>query len=158
MRTNTAYTKDMPAEYARWINRELDADIFAVATLRQFVRTSDGTMVRGNRDRYDAAAQQFMSLLSKRVYGKTMWRRFKRQLPVAITLEGDGQTKLWHLNLSLRCPSHLDPERFEAHFRKEWEAFEWGMPDVYFDRRTGDCTAYSLKDGPDALLTESLSF
>lgn len=148
---------ELSSVMAAWVNERLQPNIYAVTTLKQATKTNSG-FIKGSRDRYQNAADQFIRRLSKRVYGKTIWRRHKPLLPNSITIEGDGATMRWHLNMMFRLPEGMPMEIFEAHFRDEWAKNEWAMPDVYFDERTGDCTAYSLKDGPDALMTGSLSF
>ena len=90
------------------------------------------------------------------------YRRHKLLVPHACTLEGavdPARKPRTHLNFSLRRPDDwLSLEQFDAIFRDEWSKIDWAMGDVYLDERKGGCVAYSLKDGPEALLANSLSF
>lgn len=136
----------------------------------------------GNEGHYEHAYGKFIRQLSEAIYGETHWRRYKRLIPNAATLEGNGlghkirsrrkkssisllnnlqpddaQVR-WHLNMMFRRPDWISPDDFEATLRQTWYKSEWAMPDFEIQEHEGKFVPYSLKDGPEALLTDSLSF
>lgn len=167
---------------AAWINEKLKPNTIAVATLKQAVRSNNGRWVRGNEARYEHAYGRFIRQLSEVIYGKTVWRRHKKLIPNALTLEGNGlghkihnrkvKTSItflnniqpddeqvrWHLNMLFRRPDWMSPDDFHATVTKTWLKSDWAMPDFEIEEHKGKFVPYALKDGPEALLTDSLSF
>lgn len=152
----------MKAETVRWIEQHVHPDIYAVATLKQAVGIhvdhkkcwGHKTWIRGDINRYSAAYDQFIRRLSRRVYGRKTYRRHRKLLPNAATLEGSrtGTGVRYHLNIMVRRPELIPFWYFKAMFEKEWLRSDWAMPDVMIKERTGDCISYSLKEGLETLL------
>lgn len=166
---------------AAWINRNLKPDTIAVATLKQGIRSDLDRWIRGNEAHYEHANGKFMRQLSEKLYGKA-WRRHKKLVPNAVTLEGnglghkiqnrkgkssltfldniqtDGIQMRWHLNMLFRRPDWISPDDFHATVTETWLQSDWAMPDFLIEPREDNFAAYALKDGPEALLTDSLSF
>ena len=123
-------------------------------------------------------AGQFIARLSKAIYGKTAYRRFKLTIPNALTLEGNGNGRscFWlshekdprslkergkvryHFNILLRKPEWMPFDQLEEIIKNIWRSCDWTMPDINIEERTGDCVGYSLKEGPETLVTKTLSF
>lgn len=150
-------TQQQVRDIAAALNDRLEPDIYAVLTLKQGIRTDDGCYIKGDPLRYAGAYDQFIRRLSKQVYGPTIYRRHRKLVPNVGTLEG-GDGLRWHFNVCLRRPDRLSIDDYKAIFMNVWLATPWAMPDSYFEQSTGDAVGYSLKDGPDALLMNSLSF
>jgi len=173
------------ATYVEWIDQNVKPDVYVVATLKQriFVNNFGSRYcILGTFDRYAAAYRQFICRLSKAVYGKRHWRRHKRLIPNAATLEGNGyrpnsSTSLskksishlkatqsvgkevhFHLNMMFRRPDHLSLEMFAALIKSIWLTSDWAWTDINIGQRTGDCVSYSCKEGPETILVGSLSF
>lgn len=159
--------------YGEWIDHNLSSNVYAVVNLKQGTSIDfKGSVlwVKGDPYYYEAAYGQFIRRLSKRIYGKNCYRRSKRVtkkykqpitrlIPNAFMLEG-GPSKgtRYHLNIQLRRPEWLALDKLRSLFLEEWAKTPWAMSDVYFEERTGDCVGYSLKEGPETLLTSSLRF
>lgn len=170
--------------YRDWIENELAPNVYAVATLKQAIKVDhkgSAFSIPGDPHIYESGYDQFIRRLSSRVYGKA-YRRWGKIIPNAAMLEGSGvghrltnrshRASLefmdniqgvgdgvrYHLNINLRRPEWLPFEELRSSFTEEWERSDWAMPDVFLEERTGDCVAYSLKDGPQTLFTHSLRF
>ena len=169
----------------QWIDSNLQPNTIAVATLKQAIgsddKRPDSRWIRGSEVHYEHAYGRFIRHLSADIYRKA-WKRHKKLVPNAFTLEGNGnghklrsrKTKTsvsfmngiqpddhhvrWHMNMLFRRPDWISPEDFEAKLRKHWQLSDWALPDFLIEEHDGKFTAYALKDGPEALLTDSLSF
>ena len=170
---------------AQWIDEKLQPNIYAVGTLkprRNMWSGNSRSSIWGCEDRYEAACRQFLCRLTKTVYGKRHWRDNKTLLPCAATLEGNGEGRAlrvrptsenhsglsgtqsgnrlvrYHLNLMFRRPDWITFEEFQCAIAEGWQKSPWAMPDIKIEQRLGDCVGYSLKEGPETLLTSVLSF
>ncbi|HEY1124570.1 MAG TPA: hypothetical protein VGE65_02975 [Sphingobium sp.] len=171
--------------YSTWIDDSLKPDIYVVATVKQhiFVHSHESRMrIVGDQDRYAAIYDQFICRLSKAVFGAKNWRRHKKRIANAATLEGNGYRPVvdcgitkksvghlnrtqsvfpqvrYHLNMMFRRPAHLTFEQFEAIIYDVWMQSEWALADILIEERTGQCVAYSCKEGPETILTNSMRF
>ncbi|MFD1612076.1 hypothetical protein ACFSCW_09715 [Sphingomonas tabacisoli] len=181
--------------YIRWV-KNVRPTFYGVGTLHQSIitparcldfvhlqsaRPTSGRVIGDEvifRDEY----HRILIQLTKAIYGQTNWKRFKRLLPNAATIEGDGygrgihtrsrgsaplplsdqkQVKQggsrFHLNLMFRPPESLSSEDFLAEAQKAWSNSPWTL-DLQLGPVTGGCVAYSLKEGPESLIVECLSF
>ncbi len=169
-------------ETANWIEEKLKPTHYAVFTLKQGRHTDASgydTWIKGNRDHFADEYGRFITKLTIELNGKSNWRRCRKLLPNASTLEGTGLGRLsdsWHslnsrsflfdsgndkrahLNVLLRKPVHVSDIKFYLTVRQVWSEREWAMPNMYFEKRTGNCVSYSLKEGTETLLTEHMSF
>ena len=170
---------------AKWLDDNVNPNVFVVATLKQSVVTSYNgysQRVMGNEDIYRGACRQALCRLSRDLYGTTEWKRHRRIVPNIPTLEGNGcgrrlsnvhsplsldfvnatrangKKVRYHYNILLQRPDWIDLGNFETKFRKSWDENPWAMPDLFFEERSGDCVSYALKEGPEALDVMSLSF
>lgn len=170
--------------YRNWLEHELAPNVYAVATLKQAIKVDhkgSAFSIPGDPHIYESGYDQFIRRLSRRIYGRA-YRRYGKIIPNATTLEGSGaghrltnrrhRASLtfmdsvqgvgdgvrYHLNFMLRRPDWLPFEELRSCFMEVWHRSDWAMPDVFQEERTGDCIAYALKDGPQTLLTHSLSF
>lgn len=168
-----------------WLNSELRPNVYGVATLKQSItegRRGSMHRIMGDEDRYAAAYRRCLCNLSMALYGRSNWRRHKKLLPNMATLEGnglgrrgdirqrsvslafakavqsDGKRVRFHLNMNFHRPEWIEFEPFKALFLECWHQNPWAMQDVYLEERTGESLAYSLKEGPETLLVDSLSF
>ncbi|WP_139139269.1 hypothetical protein [Sphingobium phenoxybenzoativorans] len=171
------------AEAAAWINSELRPDIVVTATIKQSIGHFSGNgkyWERGNPYRYEAAVEQFLKRLTIACKGKNDWRRHHKLLPVAVTLEGDGNGQAvarrsdppsfsngfqsgprhmrYHLNMMFRRPDWIPLEIFQQTIRNSWATSSWSMTDVKIEERQGDFAYYALKEGWDSLLLNCVSF
>lgn len=139
---------------AQDIEQRIDPNIYAVCTLKQAVPCGN-QLVRGDLVQYAVEAARFIRRLSKRVYGKSNYARTKKELPAAVTLEGDGNNRRFHFNVLIRKPDWISHADFKAVFIKEWSRMQWGRNDVYFEERYDDCVRYSLKEGANSLIYQT---
>jgi hypothetical protein len=151
--------------YEGFIESGVRPDIYSVASLRQYVRSyalGYPTRIDGNEGEYRKACQQFQKRLSRVVYGDTICKRHKKLFPMFVTLEGGYNGKRYHLNICVQTPENMDFEQFKLIFLKEWAKSDWAMPNVIgpkakqhnvrFEKRTGNCVRYSLKEGYERIL------
>jgi hypothetical protein len=148
--------------YETLIESGVRPDIYSVASLRQYVRSyalGYPTPVYGDYEKYLETCQQFQKRLSRVVYGDTICKRHKKLFPMFITLEGGYNGKRYHLNICVQTPENMDFEQFKLIFLKEWAKSDWAMPNVIsnpynvtFEKRTGNCVRYSLKEGYERIL------
>ncbi len=168
-------------DYTHWIGQNLQPDAYCVGTVKQKVKSwlnGSPIWVTLTEDTINERAGQFTARLSKAIYGNTAYRRFKLTIPNAITLEGNGNGRscFWlshkddpaslrsrekvryHLNILLRKPDWMEFERLEEIVKNVWQSCDWTLPDINIQKRTGDCTGYSFKEGPETLVTKTLNF
>lgn len=169
--------------YVDWINTELRPNVYVTATVKQAMACHHGASsfrVVGNRDRYAQSYDQFIRRLSIQVYGKSNWRKHRKLLPNAMTIEGGAHEQYrggryvkkkcllefqsgragvrYHLNICLRRPDWITFDKFQKKVQIEWSLNDWAMPDILIQESTGDCVGYSFKEGPESLVSNSLSF
>lgn len=160
-------------DYVKWIETNLRPDVYCVGTLKQAVkiwRNGSPIWVPLKEETIRQRASQFTARLSEALYGKTIYQRFKLLVPNAITLEGNGNGRSiqsafrskkkvrYHLNILLRKPESMAFDAFRRKINKVWRSCDWTMPDIKIMERSGKCVSYSLKDGPESLVTETLNF
>ena len=149
----------MSAKIAKAFDAAIFPNTYAVLHLR---RELEG--YRGERQLYEREALGFMARLSKRVRGKTTYRRLapdKRLLPNAITIEKllDGP----HLNVMIRRPGNWEFDAFAGALREEWLKSPWAATDeravkIMPRQRGSNLVGYCHKEGDEALLIQTLSF
>ncbi len=115
----------MSAAIAAAFERATRFDVYAVLHLNRY---ADG--FRGEETAYKKAALDLMVRLSKRVFGKSKYRRLprgSRLLPNMITIEKltDGP----HLNVIMQRPANMDFEMFRARLLEEWFRSPWAAND-----------------------------
>ena len=87
---------------ASWIQERLKPTHYGVLTLKQGCWVENGdcdSWVKGTRDQFAAEYGEFVKNLTVEFKGRTNFRRHKKLLPNAATLEGDGLGCLsgsWH--------------------------------------------------------------
>jgi hypothetical protein len=171
-------TKFITAEYAKWLSSSLKPNVYAVGTLMQRRQCHQGAMsylVRGNRDDYGKAYDQFIRRFSKSIYGPTNWKRHRELIPNLATLEG-GEWRSskgclryvephanksgvrFHYNICLRRPDWIPFDEFAGELKRHWAEGDWMMPDCFVEERRGDCVSYSMKEGPESLMPNSMSW
>ena len=134
-------------------------DVYAVLHLNRY---ADGH--RGSRQIYDDVAKDFMVRFSKRIRGKTKFRRLPkghRLLPNMMTVEKsqDGP----HLNVMLRMPEGEDIATFRQRLWEEWYRSPWAATDknAFFcePRILGSrLIGYNHKDGYETCVNETQTF
>jgi len=167
--------------YKDWINDNINPNVYAVLTLRDKIIVDHGSarsIAFGSFDRYRNCADCLMKRLSKEIYGKKAYRRFKTRVPSVVTLEGNGDGIFldphhadfkkfsdsgknpvrYHLNIIMERPDWIPFDGFRSKLVELWKKDVWAMPDVYVEEVTGDCVGYALKEGPETLLASSTSF
>jgi hypothetical protein len=137
--------------WARHIEAYVQPDMYGVGTLKQAI-VNGNVMIKGDPYRYQEIAKQFIIRLSSRINGRTNFERHRTEIPAAVTLEGDGSIKRFHLNFLIKKPEWLSWVDFTSMFRIEWDRLDWSRDDLDLNARTGDCVRYSLKEGPDSLI------
>ena len=176
--------KYLIAPCAAWIDEKLKPNVYAVVTLKQAIRAPNfeqSRWIRGTRSIFEDEVARFYCRLAKEIHGRSAWSRHKHKLiiPNAATIEGgalgviDGDwhssgfrssaiysvtQKRAHINILLRQPEKISFPAFSQRFTDVWRSMDWAMPDVYIEKRTGNCVSYSLKEGMDSLLVESIKF
>ena len=148
------------SEAARWIEKDIRPNIYAVVTLKQLISVEQNgfrVWISGERCIYDQAAAKTLGQISRSIF-KSAHRKFGKRLAVATTLEGDGEFVRYHLNFLIHRPDWLPFEDLKYLFLKHWLKNEWALEITYFEERTGDCVRYSLKEGLDSLLPRSTGF
>lgn len=164
--------------YKTWIANNLQPNVYAVGTLMQRRRCHDGAnsyLVCGNNDEYAKAYDRFIRRFSKAIYGSTNWKRHRELIPNCATLEGGSWKRTrgggyryevhstksgvrFHINASLRRPGWVPFDEFASELKRTWAEGDWMMPDIFVQERTGDCIGYSLKEGAETLLPNSMSW
>lgn len=150
----------LTSKMAKWVEQKVQPNVYAVTTLKQSVvveLNGSKTFIRGDSNKFDLAVSTTLGNFDRRVL-KNAARRFGKVIPVATTLEGNGDTPLFHLNFLFHKPDWMPFPEFKGMFIDEWSTNSWARPILYFEERTGDCVRYSLKEGPGALLTQSTRF
>ena len=141
--------------WSDWIEEEFEPDVYAVATLKTACGTLGAgykTFVAGNDIQYSAVFSQFIRRLSKRVYGRNHFKKYKKLVRSVATLEGDNIHRRCHLNIYLRRPDFMSFDQFKECIITEWRSLDWAMHDIYVEKRTGNCVAYGLKEGCERVL------
>ncbi|WP_395622158.1 hypothetical protein [Sphingomonas daechungensis] len=115
----------------------------------------------GSTRAYDMTAYQLMANVSKRVLGKTAYRKrplYRKRLPNLATLE---RREDWpHLNILVHRPENWSMANFEAVVREEWGQLKWAKSspvELYIEPVRGEALRYALKEGNESLLERSLS-
>ena len=153
------------SDYAAFLDRIVRPTHYQVVQLKQ----RNGDTIIGRSPGIDDAqtvyrdvSWRYIDRLSRSIYGNRGYRnRRHRPLPHLITLEGDGVAVRYHLNVLLRQPDWISTAEFANRCEQVWWKSPWaylGANSFYFDERTGDCPAYSLKDhlnknGTDCILS-----
>ena len=147
-------------QQAKWLWDGIKPDVAVTFTLPIAISSDNGKAkhwVRGDPIRYANAWDQFVRRLSKRCWKKS-YLRHKRLIPNGATIEGDGEVIRYHLHGFFRRPPNMTFDKFKAAIEWEWMRSAWSMTDVDIQPITGRWVGYTGKDGPEALLTGSLSF
>lgn len=166
-------------DYQDWINSNLGPNVYAVGTLKQRRQCHDGAIayqIVGNHDRYDQMYSQFIRRLSIATYGRKHWRRYRELLPNCASLEGGTISSFsrgrrhgpdphsakegvrFHINMCFRRPEWMPFDQFKAEVVRAWIGMDWALPDISVEISTSDCVGYSLKEGPQTLLANSMSW
>ena len=153
------------AAYATALNKAIEPDVYVVATLKQG-RQGEKGWVHGTREDYQHTVDKFVHAVSAQLY-RQAYRRHKLLVPHLITLEGVGKMKdiaptrrnifrrdmRAHINMCIKRPKHVSYDLFAEQIKQNWLKLDWALPDIYIEKRTGDCIAYSLKEGTDSILS-----
>jgi hypothetical protein len=96
----------------------VDPTHFVTVTLKQ-ARTiiSDGgsaSWLRGDDIIYETAYDGFIRTLSKSIASNGSWRRYKRIISNAMTIEGGRQGERNHLHIVMRKPDHVSEDEFRS--------------------------------------------
>lgn len=105
----------------------------------------------------DKAIRCFLMHLAHRLYGKRRCRRQGIKIANVSTLEGRYGTR-WHVNICLKRPEGVSMDKLRSAIAAVWGKSRWALPDVYVEEIVGSALPYILKEGADALLTESTHF
>jgi hypothetical protein len=178
-------TTDLPNIYSQWLESNVKPNVVAVFTIKQSIVTNHcGSPLRSlaTPDIIEAEYDKFIRRLSKAAYGKKTWKRFAKRVPSFASLEGNGCRPMsgvavskktlafakatqsvgkavrYHLNVSFRKPDHLSFDEFRDIVARTWNVSHWALPDVLIQPRVGNFTAYSCKEGPEAILAKSICF
>jgi hypothetical protein len=142
-------------EQIRWIEKEVQPDIYVVCSVKQFFPSHNERglgFTQGDRELYERLCDHFHARLSKAIVGRKRWRKSKTRIPMAATLENKGASGLYHLNFHVRCPHWMTFEDFRDVFRDTWWSMDWHDPQIYFEDRRGESSAYSMTEGSGTLL------
>lgn len=166
-------------DYRDWINQNLRPNVYAVGTLMQRRQCHDGAIsyqLVGNADRYDQMYSQFIRRLSTAVYGRKHWRRYRELLPNCASLEGGTISSFskglrqkpdphsskdgvrFHINMYFRQPEWIPFDVFKTEVVEMWRAMDWTLPDIKVEISETNSVGYSLKEGPQTLLANSMSW
>lgn len=157
------YDPDGLRELAQRLDAEVRPNAYAVIHLNKNIIDQYGSycQVDDPSEHYDGIAKQFLSNLSRKIYGQTVYRRGGRKLlPNFVTLEGDGVTKVYHLNILMRRPEWIDWPDFKDKFYEAFDEQVWfrkGKNALFIEERTGDSPSYNLKTGTDSVLWSSFT-
>jgi hypothetical protein len=152
-----------PRRVIRGFDQQINPNVYAVGHLHTCLWDGDLRIGRpGTFEAYDEEAYKLIANLSKRLLGKTAYRKrplSRRRLPNFVTLE--CMTDCPHLNILIHKPERFSFEELEAALRDEWRKLHWTVKEpgaLWIQRRAGDCVGYSFKEGNEALLPRSLCF
>ena len=151
----------MSPKYRRDIQDAIDPNVYIVIHLEPFMKDKADRTMPWTSERADILAYQFVANVSRRVLGKTAYRKRKphrKRLPNIVTLEHQGGFP--HLNINIRRPDKCSFGEFAAICREEAAHIRWFRRTekaVYISERTGNCTIYSMKAGATKL-DRSMSF
>ena len=137
--------------YYDFILNHICPNVYVVGTLKQGIGTYGSgfkTFIHGDNFRYEEVYRQFVCRLSKRIYGKTNYKRWGKNIPNAGTLEG-GNHMRFHLNILLQRPDFINESEFEIVIQEEWAKLQWAMPDINIQTCGSGCIYYVLKEGED---------
>ena len=115
---------------------------FDVCGVFHFNRFADGE--RGSGELYKKVAQDFIVAASKRIYGKSGFRRRppnRRLIPSQMTVEMVDD--LPHLNVLLRLPEGCDFQKFRERVIETWLRSPWastGSGAIYLEPRQSAST------------------
>ena len=141
--------------WSNWLDEEFEPDVYAVATLKKACGSLGAgykTFVSGDDIRYATVFSQFIRRLSKRVYGRNHYKKYKKLIRAVATLEGDNENCRCHLNIFLKQPHFIGFDHFRDCIIAEWRSLDWAMQDIFVEHRTGNCVAYGLKEGCERVL------
>ena len=155
--------------YADWIDREAKPNTAVVLTLKKRSFDREGNPLWGNAAIYENEVKLLRIRLSERLFGKTNCRRHKRSVAFVPVAEGSMRGLIgqgWkptadgrpHIHLMVRRPDWCEHDAFAMALRYEWIKSEWAFDRTYVEPISGNWTKYCLKDGPDALLIDAMSF
>lgn len=143
------------AELAAWII-PANLNMAGTFTLKQQRTVHCGRVpypVKGCEEEYRWTFNKLVHDLSRHFCGRA-YRRYGKLIPHVATLEGDGETKRFHIHAAFHCPEHVDPAEFIAFINLYWTKSPWRMGDnkiepIAADWRWAD---YISKEGSEALL------
>lgn len=133
---------------------KLKPNTFITLTLKQGISSAMGGFIRGCPLAYDRAMKGQLSAVSKRIYGKRRWRRNRRNLPNLSVVE-KSYGGLWHIHACLRRPDSVTISELINIFETCWSKSQWAKERFEIEEYRGGGLSYILKDGQDAILTES---
>lgn len=142
---------------ARWIYENVNPNIYAVCSVQQSIlvdRAKDFSYLAGDTELFQKVGTALRHNLSKKLH-PNRYRKTKKLVPMAGTLEGDGINRRYHLNLFIKRPGWCPYEDFRMIFLETWCKCDWATRSknaIYYAERKGDCVRYSLKEGSDTLL------
>ena len=132
-------TDPLTTRQARAFEEWTRFDVYAVF---HFNRHADGET--GTQEIYQAVAERFIVAASKRIYGKSGFKRRPprfRLIPSEMIIEKKADNP--HLNLLLRIPDGYDFNKFRDRILDEWFRSPWaatGANAVTFERRKSSAT------------------
>jgi hypothetical protein len=138
------------------VHRGMKPDVAATFTLLQQRKVHQGRVehrVRGCEEEYRWTFNNLAHDLSRHFYGKA-YRRYRKLVPHAATLEGEGAAKRFHIHAAFRCPEHVDTDEFIRFINLYWTKSPWRMGDNKIESITADWAwaGYISKEGSEALL------
>lgn len=142
------------AETIREYEDRLKPNTFITLTLRQGISSSTGGFIRGCPLAYDRVMKGQLSAVSRRIYGKRRWRKKRQRLPNLSVVE-KSYGGLWHIHACLKRPDNVTIEEFTDIFETCWSKSQWAKERFEIEEYRGGGVSYILKDGQDAILTES---
>lgn len=143
---------------AKWLDDIIGPDFFITVTFKQAMTNSHGGVCWGNYEIYSAQLCKFLKRLSKKCYGKASYQRTKRRIPGFATLENGFQgEKRWHSHICLKKPDRLTNEVFEKLINEVWIGMEWSMKNIDVLEIERGAVYYSIKEGIDAIVIETIS-
>ena len=109
----------------------VDPTHFVTVTLKQARSiTSDGGSVswlRGDDIIYENAYDGFIRTISKSMTSNGAWRRYKRIISNAMTIEGGRNGERNHLHIVMRKPGHVSEDEFRSKIMDAALGASWFM-------------------------------
>jgi hypothetical protein len=165
MNNPLSYEQRVRRAIRKWIYKEIKPDVYAVCTVHQGLwrKTPKGSHYEvGDKILYEKVCSTFRHRLSKIVYGNRYDKSKKssngpKLIPMSGTLEGNGKSEHYHINLFVKRPEWLSDPFFHYLFLECWYSLEWAHTHpkyaVEYKAREADCVGYGLKQGSETLLT-----